>query len=426
MFQNGFVSETVDRAASAVAELLDQSVWALASVDMVAQVRALEEIVTKVRAMRGLLIRELSGRGWDREHGATSMATWLRDVLRVSVGAARRVDGLGRQLDARPQMRAAVDAGVVNAEQAQVIRDVLAELPADLGAALVDKCESVLIEFAAVHEPSVLRRLGERILDHVAPEVAEAALAKKLEREEAAARQVRALTIRDAGDGTHRVFGRLDTESAAVLRAAIDPLCQPIPGISGQADPRTPRQRRADALIDVCRFALAHDDLPVNGGNRPQTTITVGLDAATKALSAGTLDMGGRLSPGAVRRLCCDAQILPAVLGSGSEVLDVGRERRLFTGAIRRAIVLRDRGCAFPGCDRPPRWCDAHHAPSWLDGGPTSLKTGVLLCGFHHRLIHEPDGWQVRIGDDGFPDFIPPPHIDPERKPLRNTYWPRT
>ncbi|HEX8627445.1 MAG TPA: HNH endonuclease, partial [Catenuloplanes sp.] len=137
------------------------------------------------------------------------------------------------------------------------------------------------------------------------------------------------------------------------------------------------------------------------------------------------LDTGDLLTPTQVRRMACDAQILPAVLGGQGQVLDVGQTRRLFTGPLRRALVLRDRGCAFPGCDRPPRWCDGHHIDSWVDGGPTSLSNAVLLCRHHHRVIHH-TRWTVRLGHDGLPEFIPPQFIDPHQRPRRNTYHHRT
>ena len=126
-----------------------------------------------------------------------------------------------------------------------------------------------------------------------------------------------------------------------------------------------------------------------------------------------------------MRRLACDAAILPAVLGSTGQTLDVGRQRRLITGPLRRALVLRDRGCAFPGCDRPPRWCDAHHIHHWADGGTTSLTNAVLLCGHHHRHLHHSD-WTVRLGGDGHPEFIPPAWLDPDQLPRRNHYHRRT
>ena len=88
-------------------------------------------------------------------------------------------------------------------------------------------------------------------------------------------------------------------------------------------------------------------------------------------------------------------------------------------------MILRDRGCAFPGCNRPPRWCQVHHVTPWSDGGDTNPDNGVLLCSFRHHLIHQADGWQIRIGADGLPEFIPPVHIDPDQTPRRNIYHQR-
>ncbi|HEX7743780.1 MAG TPA: DUF222 domain-containing protein, partial [Micromonosporaceae bacterium] len=211
--------------------------------------------------------------------------------------------------------------------------------------------------------------------------------------------------------------GRLDAETAALLHAALDPLCRP----AGVGDDRTPGQRRHDALGDVCRLALQTGEVPGSGGDAAQIVVTTLFDTLTGQLTAGSLDTGVRLSPETVRRLACDAGILPAVLGGQGQVLDVGRQRRPVTGALRRALVLRDRGCAFPGCDRPPRWTDAHHIRHWADGGTTSLDNAVLLCRHHHRETHRRD-WQVRIAGDGHPEFLPPAWLDPDRRPRRNQY----
>jgi Domain of unknown function (DUF222)/HNH endonuclease len=132
------------------------------------------------------------------------------------------------------------------------------------------------------------------------------------------------------------------------------------------------------------------------------------------------LDTGAPISAAILRRWACDARILPVVYNSAGAVLDVGQERRLFTGALRRALIARDGGCTFPGCDRPPSWC-GHHIISWIDGGPTSLENAALLCGHHHRVIHA-GAWMTRLGPDRHPEFVPPPHIDPARLPRRNHY----
>ena len=132
----------------------------------------------------------------------------------------------------------------------------------------------------------------------------------------------------------------------------------------------------------------------------------------------------GEVPNKAARRLSCDAHVTPVVLGGASEVLDVGRTHRFFTKPIRIALVLRDRGCVFPGCDAPPSACEGHHIRPWWVGGETSIANGVLVCSYHHRLV-EPDPvksvdaqWGIQIDPvSGVPWFIPPRHIDPERVP---------
>ncbi|MFI5927492.1 DUF222 domain-containing protein [Micromonospora sp. NPDC051543] len=178
-------------------------------------------------------------------------------------------------------------------------------------------------------------------------------------------------------------------------------------------------------LADLCRLGLRTGELPDHGGEPAQIVVTTSFDVLARQLDAGTLDTGPRLTPTTVRRLACDAAILPAVLGSAGQTLDVGRQRRLVTGPLRRALVLRDRGCAFPGCDRPPRWCDAHHIRHWTNGGHTSLANAVLLCGHHHRHIHHGE-WTIRLGGDDHPEFIPPAWLDPDQVPRRNQYHRRT
>ena len=183
-----------------------------------------------------------------------------------------------------------------------------------------------------------------------------------------------------------------------------------------------PYASESDALVDVCRLALNCGKLPDNGGDRPQVVVNIPYDLLKRELGAGTLDNGDQVTPETARRMACDCRLLPIVFNSLSQPLDVGRTKRLVTGSLRQALVARDRGCAFPGCDRGPRWTDGHHIVHWSTGGPTSIGNTVLLCGFHHTEIHRPGGWTVIMAADGFPSFIPPPHIDPEQNPRRNRY----
>ena len=145
-----------------------------------------------------------------------------------------------------------------------------------------------------------------------------------------------------------------------------------------------------------------------------------------RAAGAGVLATGQQVSAGELRRLCCEAELVPAVLGRSSEVLDVGRGSRLVTPALRTALMVRDRGCVFPGCDLPPELCEAHHIVPWWAGGVTAPSNLVLLCHSHHGVV-EParhsvrDQWETRIAPDGLPEFIPPHRLDAGRTPVRHS-----
>ncbi|MGW2622277.1 DUF222 domain-containing protein [Micromonospora taraxaci] len=410
------------RADNAVASCADAAAWALSERELIAALDATHRLQQRLAAVQLAVVRELDGRGTAVTQGASSTTVWLRDRLRLDVAAARRLVGLAASVDvAPPAVREALAGGVVSVEQARVIADTAATVTASAGAEVADKAVGVLVEWAGQFDPTLLRRMGSRILDHVAPDLSDAAAAAALAAEDARATRDRHLTISEQTDGRLRLTGTLDAETAGLLRAAIDPLSAP----AGPDDTRCPGQRRHDALADVCRLALRTGELPDSGGDPAQVVVTTGYDALTRQLGAGALDIGLQLTPDTVRRLACDAAILPAVLGGAGQVLDVGRQRRLITGPLRRALVLRDGGCAFPGCDRPPRWCAAHHIHHWADGGPTNLTNAVLLCGHHHRHIHHTE-WTVRLGDNGRPEFVPPAWLDPDQVPRRNHYHRRT
>jgi hypothetical protein len=135
--------------------------------------------------------------------------------------------------------------------------------------------------------------------------------------------------------------------------------------------------------------------------------------------TAAMLDWAGPISAATARRLACDARVIPVVLGSAGEPLDVGRSSYPVTLPIWRALVARDGGCAFHGCGRPPEWTEAHHIVHWEDGGETSVTNCCLLCDHHHRVVHH-QGWDVQLVN-GVIHVIPPPWIDPDRVPRRNT-----
>jgi hypothetical protein len=394
--------------------------WAWSPAELVDSVDEVHAMMQQIAALELALIAEIDGQGVPVAQGASSTVAWLRDRHRISGGSAKRSVELARSLHRElPVASQALRDGTVNTEQAQVISAAVARVPGEVRAA----AEKQLVEEARVFGPQDLGRLGQRIVEVVAPEVAERQAQTELARADERAYDGRQLRVSEVtGTSMVRLTGWLDREGAAHVRAALDPLTAPCPTEEGP-DPRRPEQRRADALVEVCRLANACGELPDNGGDRPQVVVTVDFENLRARVAAGMLDDGALVGPATVRRLACDAAIIPAVLDGAGQVLDVGRERRLFTGALRRVLVLRDKGCAFPACDRPARWCDGHHVRHWADGGETRADNGVLLCGHHHRLVHQGD-WELRIVA-GFPEFIPPEFIDPERKPRRNRYHPR-
>ncbi|RZT79143.1 uncharacterized protein DUF222 [Micromonospora violae] len=414
--------EELTQADDAIAACLDAPAWALREHELIAALDAAHRLQQRLAAVTLTLIREVDGRGTPRAQGASCTAVWLRERLRLTIPAARRLIDLASTLDTgNPGVRQALADGAISLDQARVIADTVDTVNRSAGSEAADKAVSLLTNWAGQFDPNHLRKLGTRILDHVAPDLADAAARAALEAEARRATRDRHLTLSEQTDGRLRLTGTLDAETAGLLRATIDPLTAP----SGPDDSRSPGQRRHDALAEVCRLTLRAGELPDSGGDPAQIIVTTNYDGLTRQLFTGTLDIGLQLTPDTVRRLACDATILPAVLGSTGQILDVGRQRRLITGPLRRALVLRDRGCAFPGCDRPPRWCDAHHIRHWADGGTTNLTNTVLLCGHHHRHLHHSD-WSVQLGDDGPPEFTPPAWLDPEQIPRRNHYHRRT
>jgi len=191
-------------------------------------------------------------------------------------------------------------------------------------------------------------------------------------------------------------------------------------------DLRSRPQRLLDGLVGACKVALATGGLPTAGGLRPQVMATIDYRDLVQRLGSdneggtGSLMFTGPITASSIRKIACDADIIPVVLGGEGQVLNVGRASRVFPPHIRKAITARDQGCAFPQCTIPAPWCEAHHITYWSRGGTTGTDNGTLLCSHHHHVIHK-EHWTIRMRT-GIPWFIPPPHLDPAQTPRRNTY----
>jgi len=128
------------------------------------------------------------------------------------------------------------------------------------------------------------------------------------------------------------------------------------------------------------------------GGAKASLILTMPLSDLIERVGAatvlGTTEDGTLLAPDTARRIACDAGIIPVVLGSAGESLDLGRTERLFSTAQARSVLLRDRHCTFPGCDIPAFWTQLHHVTHWIDGGLTNIANAALLCTRHHSIVH--------------------------------------
>ena len=204
--------------------------------------------------------------------------------------------------------------------------------------------------------------------------------------------QLRRLNLSQTWQGRYVLEGWFDPEGGACLQAALNALMGPLCA----DDDRAPWQRRADALVELARRSLDGGALPDVAGQKLHLSLVV---LASDA-GAGELEWGGLVPVSTAQRLACDSALTRITADDSGEPLDAGRTVRTVPLALRRALVVRDRGCRFPGCDRPADWTDGHHLQHWAHGGPTKLRNLVLLCRRHHRRVHE-GGWRIAWGERG-------------------------
>ena len=380
--------------------------------------------------------------GWCDRLAAVRLAV-LRDAVLVGepgLGVAERLHATNRMTrrTARADVRLARDLadrypvvaqawrdGTVSAQQARGIVAGLRQLPVALSPSQLEACQSDVVGFADQLDPEELQQVAERMAEVMDPERAEMLEAERVERDARIAHARRSLVVWADHHGSMVIRGQVPVTDGALFLSQLEALMPSAASYEATGEVPGPAARRADALVRLCNIAAASGRLPRLGGDRPQVLVTLGLDALLAGLGVrAVLGCGEPVTAGEARRLACDAGIIPVVLGGDCEVLDVGRTHRFFTPPIRTALVLRDQGCVFPGCDALPAACEAHHIRPWWAGGETCVGNGVMVCPFHHRLV-EPDPdrsvqvqWQIMIDPDtGMPWFIPPRQIDPDRVP---------
>ena len=443
----------LEAATEAVADLAGTGWGCCPPEVLVSTVRAAERLRSVLDAVELSAIAELDATDAAKVDGWASAQDFVTAVSGGHKGSGRRVVALAHAL-AGDRAETGVDlaAGSISRTQAEVVVAAVDRMP--VRPELRRAAERLLIDQARELDATDLTRTARQVVDRLDPDGTDRRDERALAREERAAHASRFLSIREDGIGGVRLAGRGTLEDAAWLKTVLFPLAAPQAGDPGAClgaggpaggsaarlgacgiadcahdgrDPREAGARMWDALIEAARQLAGTEMLPDSHGATPRVVVTVEHDTLVRqvgqddptALAGNLVDFTGSLSIGAIRRLACDAEVLPVVLGSRSQILDVGRAQRLVTTALWQGLVVRDRHCAFPGCTRPPIACDAHHVRHWGDGGHTALDNLVLLCRTHHTLIHTTP-WEVRLHPlDRRPEFLPPPGRHRGDRPLR-------
>ncbi|MEU4192600.1 DUF222 domain-containing protein [Kribbella sp. NPDC026611] len=401
-------------------QLGERAPWSMSGGELLSTLDQLDVAIAQAETYRLQVIARLDVIGHAREIGAYDTAQLLEYRYRLDRSRARRDVQLARALpkyDAVASALPAVDVAdevVLRPAQAEAIVSALEKVPASVPVDDVVVAERELVTLARHLSPSELRRAGQRVRDLLDPDGPEP------EEQKAYARESLVLSVADRGV---KFRGYLANENAELLRSLIHAGARPHKTGDGELDPRSREKRQADALtaaLTVAAGALdAGDSSEVPGfGAKANITVTIDLEdlKAAAADSLGDVVYGDSLSAATVRRLACDAKVLPLVLGSNSEPLDVGRSERLVTRAMRRALNARDRGCVI--CGAPPLNCDAHHLTSWIDGGETSVNNLALLCRRHHLATHTGE-WTITL-TNGVVQVSRPTWSDPPSRPRRH------
>lgn len=361
------------------------------------------ELSSLIDSLQAKLCRVVAAAAQHGDHllAGKSPVSWVADTCQMSRTSASDRLCVGNQLDALPQVEMALLSGEIGFQATSVI----CHLSEQLGEKRDRIEQHEWIGWAQRFSIKDLRRLADTARHAWDPDGFNQDAEEDYEQ--------RYLYLSPMGR-MYKLDALLDAEGGAALKAAIDALSKPL----GAADARSPKQRRADAAVELAHHAMSQGTLPKRGGVRPHISISTTVEALKGELGAAASELqeGIPVSSKTVQRFACDATLC-RVMKADSMVIDVGRATRAISGSQRRAVNARYRSCCGPGCDRPVSMTSVHHIEFWAMGGDTNLRNMLPLCHFHHRLVHEGD-WQVVKVAEGI-QWIPP-----DREVIRRTRAP--
>jgi Domain of unknown function (DUF222) len=383
------MDDPVEQIQAQVRALVAQDPHALPDTALLTSTESILHLVNQLRGVIAARLQVIDARDATVTECGRHTRGWLVEEQHLSEEEASRHLTVAKALPVCPSLAPALLAGQINLDHARVIATGVGKVPVEIR----DVFEKELVKAAEACEPGELGRFAREIRARLgAEEDTEAAAQRRYD--------ARWLRITQTFDGMHAVDGMLDPAGAAVVKAALAPFLDR----AGDADTRTAGQRCADGLVTLAETAMTTGTLPEHGGEKPHVVLTIPyptLAADLDAANAGTATMNGlEISPRTARMIACDAGIIPAVLGSNSEVLDLGRKQPTWSLPQRRALRIEDRGCRFTGCRASLDRCRIHHIHHWARGGPTTTRNGVHLCRFHHWLIHH-HNWQITKNHHG-------------------------
>jgi hypothetical protein len=381
--------------------------WQLSDDEVAATLLQATRLRAQVEALELRLAAEADRRAVGDRVGATDTASWWGHETRQDRPRAKGRMRLAESLDRHAPTAAALADGAISTDHARVITECIDRLPDDLDdPSIPERAEKHLLHEALDRDPKSLAILAKHVLTVVAPEIGEARDARALEREEREARANAWLTMCPDGKGSYRGKFSIPTLHGEMLKKMLLAFAAPkhqaaVKTDEEQIERRPSPERMGDAFCELLE-RLPADKLPQLGGLNATITVLIDYTHLKSDSGRATLESGQPISASLARRMACEAGLLPAVLGTRSEVLDLGRTSRLYKPAQRRAKNIEQPTCTTIGCDWPAYLCHLHHdgEKSWAHGGPTDLRDGRNLCPRHHAHIHDPT-YETRRHPDG-------------------------